>query len=72
MRNAIAGVLLGAAVWAGSPASLLAHGGHGGGHEGPFGVFHPIFESGSISVSVALVALIAGAAVVLVGRRSRT
>lgn len=71
MRSMIGGTLLGAAVWAASPAPLLAHGGHAGGHEGLFGVFHPIVETGIVPAAVMLVALTAGALVFLAGRRSR-
>ncbi len=71
MRSVIGGMLLGLATWAGAPTSLLAHGGHAGGHEGPFGIFHPVMESGSVSVTVALVGLVAGAALVVARLRSK-
>lgn len=71
MRSTIRGALSGAAAWAASPAPLLAHGGHAGGHEGLFGVFHPIVETGVVPAAVILVALTAGAVVLSARRRSR-
>ncbi|MDH3272011.1 MAG: hypothetical protein OEN56_11795 [Gemmatimonadota bacterium] len=37
------------------PRSLLAHGGHVGGHDGPLGAFHWLFESGAVTAGIALV-----------------
>lgn len=71
MRSMIGGALFGAAAWAASPTPLLAHGGHAGGHEGLFGVVHPIVETGVVPATVVLLALTAGAVVFLAGRWSR-